>query len=322
MRAAPTNTPLQESGLDSRDVDICRQILAEGSKSFSAASLLLPSTMRDPASVVYAFCRQADDAADGPAGGREALERFVDRLDAIYGDRPLNTAVDRSFRVVAHRYGIVKEVPLALVEGLRWDLAQRVYQTRSDLIDYAVRVASTVGVMMTLLMGRRERATLLRAAQLGVAMQLTNIARDVGEDAQMGRLYVPRQWMRQAGIDPDQWLLKPVFHPALGRVVHWLLDDAEAFYQASRGGLLALPKRSQLGMRTAWYMYRDIGHMIERRAFNSVDARAFTRKRRKLYLMTRSAISSVLAPMRTKNITVPLPQADFLLDAITMREST
>ena len=89
----------------------------------------------------------------------------------------------------------------------------RRYETLQDLDAYAARVAGSVGAMMTLVMGQRAPEIVARACDLGVAMQLTNIARDVGEDARAGRLYLPLQWLREAGIDPDAWLAKPVFTP-------------------------------------------------------------------------------------------------------------
>ncbi len=105
----------------------------------------------------------------------------------------------------------------ALLEGFAWDAAGRRYDTLDDLLDYAARVAGAVGAMMAVLMGVRDPALLARACDLGVAMQLTNIARDVGEDARAGRLYLPLAWLREAGIDPDAFLADPALQSRFGR---------------------------------------------------------------------------------------------------------
>jgi 15-cis-phytoene synthase len=105
-----------------------------------------------------------------------------------------------------------RELPAALLEGFAWDAAGRYYETIDELHDYCARVAGSVGAMMALIMGVKNKQVLARACELGNAMQLTNIARDVGEDARNGRLYLPRSWMREAGIDPQAWLARSCIH--------------------------------------------------------------------------------------------------------------
>ena len=114
-------------------------------------------------------------------------------------------------------------IPEALIEGLEWDAEGRRFETLSDLYSYCARVAGTVGVMMTLVMGQRKPDIVARACDLGCAMQLTNICRDVGEDARAGRLYLPLSFMREAGLDPDEWLKNPVFNDQIAGIVRRLL---------------------------------------------------------------------------------------------------
>ncbi len=206
------------------DLVRCREILREGSKSFHAASLLLPARVRAPASAVYAFCRVADDAVDAvsPREAPASLERLRGRLDRAYAGAPNDHPVDRAFADVVRRYDIPRAVPDALLEGFAWDVEGRRYETLSDVLAYSARVASAVGVMMTLLMGPRARGVHARACDLGAAMQLTNICRDVGEDARNGRVYLPTDWLVEEGIDPDAFVRDPRFTPALGRVVRRL----------------------------------------------------------------------------------------------------
>ena len=178
----------------------CRTSIRQGSQSFYIASLLLPVEIREPAYAVYAFCRMADDLIDREAGGAAAIRDLGAMLDRIYSGYPGAHFVERGFADVVSTFAIPRAVPAALIEGLGWDAAGRRYDTLDDLIAYAVRVAGTVGFMMTLVMDRRDPHVLARACDLGVAMQLTNIARDIGEDAANGRLYMPGCWLRQAGV--------------------------------------------------------------------------------------------------------------------------
>ena len=128
-----------------------------------------------------------------------------------------------------------------------------------DVQAYAARVAGSVGAMMTVLMGIRDPATLARACDLGVAMQLTNIARDVGEDARSGRLYLPRAWLRAEGIDPDAWLAAPIFTPAIGHVVARLLRAADQLYRRAEDGIAGLPRGCRPAIFAARHIYAAIG---------------------------------------------------------------
>ena len=241
----------------------CRELICDGSKSFFAASTVLPAEVCQPAYALYAFCRVADDAVDLEGGEREAVERLRMRLDRAYEGRPLPDPVDRAFACVVHQYGMPRALPEALLEGLAWDAEGRHYEDLSDVYAYAARVAGAVGAMMSVLMGTREPAVIARACDLGVAMQLTNIARDVADDAREGRLYLPRAWMREAGLEPDAWLAAPVYDERLRRLVARLLASAEALYDRAAPGIDALPSGCRPGIHAARRIYREIGRAVE-----------------------------------------------------------
>ncbi len=177
----------------------------------------------------------ADDAIDGDGGHGHALARLRERLARAYDGRPLPIPADRALPELSRGSRIPRALPEALLEGFAWDAAGRRYADLAALHAYAARVAGSVGVMMALLMGARRPDALARACDLGVAMQLSNIARDVGEDARAGRLYLPLDWLREAGIDPERWLAAPVFDLALGSVVARLLRESDASLRP-RGG--------------------------------------------------------------------------------------
>jgi len=199
--------------IDPADLEYCRNVIRTGSLSFHAASKLLPGSVRDPALALYAFCRLADDEVDEGDNKARAVVDLQERLDLAYDGRPRNAPEDRAFASVIEEFDMPKELPQALLEGLAWDAMERQYHTLADLHGYCARVASAVGVMMCVLMRVRDADALARACDLGVAMQLTNIARDVGEDARMGRIYLPLEWLEEAGVEQGAFINAPQATP-------------------------------------------------------------------------------------------------------------
>lgn len=296
------------------DLAVCRASLAANSKTFHAASLLLPPGVRAPATVLYGFCRLADDTVDVGGGRRLALNQLRRRLDHVFEGRPQPVAADRALAAVVARYGIPRALLDLLMEGLAWDVEGREYETLDDVQDYAARVAGTVGAMMSLLMGVRDAPALARACDLGVAMQLSNIARDVGEDAAMGRLYLPRQWLREAGVDPIAWLAEPRFGPALAGVVQRLLDAADGLYARAAAGVASLPLACRPGINAARLMYAAVGHEVARAGCDSVSRRAVVPRHRKQHLLLRAALS--LWPAQGRLTEPPLAANRPLLAAV------
>jgi len=245
------------------DIAACRTMLRGGSRSFFAASLVLPRGIRESATGLYAFCRMADDAIDHGTDRPRALAELRNRLARIYAGDPVDIAADRAFADSVGRHGIPKSFPDALLEGFEWDSANRRYGDISELKAYGVRVAGSVGAMMAMVMGVRDPYLLGRACDLGVAMQLTNIARDVGEDARAGRLYLPLDWLRDAGIEAESWVARPVFDERVAGVVQRLLAAAEELYTRADAGITNLPSSCRPGMYAARLLYAEIA----RRAF-------------------------------------------------------
>jgi phytoene synthase len=293
----------------------CTELLRGGSRTFYAASLVLPRAVREPATALYAFCRLADDAID-LGGGMPALAQLRERLDRIYCGRPYAIAADCAFADVVERFSIPRTLPEALLEGIEWDVEGRRYETLEQLRAYAARVAGSVGAMMSILMGAREPAVLARACDLGVAMQLTNIARDVGEDARAGRIYLPLNFMREAGIDPDAWLARPVFSVALGTVTQRLLSEADDLYARAGSGVVNLPLSCQPGMHAARMLYAEIGREVERRGLDSVSRRAVVPVSRKAWLLAGALVTTLMS--RAGEIMPALPETRYLVDAAAM----
>lgn len=295
------------------DLADCRAMLRGGSRTFHAAARVLPRRVHRPATAVYAFCRVADDLIDA-GGGQAALQHLQARLDDIYAARPAPVPADRALAVVVARHAIPRALLDALLEGFAWDAAGRRYDTLEDLHAYAARVAGTVGAIMALLMGERSPAGVARACDLGIAMQLSNIARDVGEDARAGRLYLPLAWLREAGVDPDTWMQAPAFSPALGRVVARLLAAAESLYARADAGIAGLPLDCRPGIGAARRLYAEIGAEVAREGHDSVTRRAVVPGRRKLALLARSTAAALRPGAADQRPTVMAAQ--FLVDIV------
>lgn len=300
------------------DLEWCRAAIREGSYSFHAASRLLPSAVRDPALALYAFCRVADDEVDFGTNKAAAVLALRDRLDLAYAGRPRNAPADRAFATLIEDFDMPRELPEALLEGLAWDGMERRYATLGELRGYSARVASAVGAMMCVLMRVRDPKALARACDLGVAMQLTNITRDVGEDARAGRLYLPTDWLDEAGVDIDAFLADPQPTPDIRRIVRRLLAEADRLYQRSEAGIKGLPLAARPGIFAARHCYDAIGRQLARNGHDSVTRRAFTTRGQKIGLLGWSMIRAgavTILPQSAVIYAKPLDEVAFLVTA-------
>lgn len=251
-----------------RPAQLARRTIAHHSKSFALASRLLGPQLRDETAVVYAWCRRADDAIDTTTGahdGREELLRLTHELDVVY----LATSQDpvlAAFSSVVQARKIPRRYPAALLAGMRMDVIGTNYETTDQLIDYAYRVAGVVGLMMSHVFGVRDDNALVHAAHLGIAMQLTNICRDVAEDWQRGRLYIPDEILARHGARGLATQLgAPLTEPArtsLAGAVSEVLELADRYYASGARGESALPWRGAIAVRAARGVYSAIGTRI------------------------------------------------------------
>lgn len=300
------------------DMEACREAIRHGSLSFHAASKLLPASVRDPSLALYAFCRLADDAVDLQQEKAAAVLRLEERLERIYSGQPENAAADRAFARVVEEFDMPRALPDALLEGLAWDAMGRRYETLSELFDYSARVASAVGAMMCVLMRVRDPNALARACDLGVAMQLTNISRDIGEDALEGRIYLPLDWLEEAGLSPDRFLANPKPTKAIRQMTRRLVMQANRLYMRSEAGVAALPISSRTGIYAARFIYAGIGDQVQRSGYDSISSRARTSKVQKLGWVSVSAMRACLTVVMPRSAVLyarSLPETEFLVQA-------
>ncbi len=296
------------------DLAECRAMIKAGSKTFYTSSKLLPQRIRDAARQLYAFCRVADDVVDESDDIDAAVESLRVRLDAIYALKPEPYPADRAFADLALTYSIPRSLPDALIDGFAWDASGRRCKNASDVYAYSVRVAGAVGAMMAIIMRSRSPDAIARACDLGVAMQLSNIARDVGADAAIGRLYLPEEWLREVGIDPDVFLASPKPSPELTLVLQRLLKDADWFYERAISGIAMLPKRCRPAIHASRLLYSGIGHQVALNGYDSISRRAVVPKAKKIALLGK-AIQASLFTAGSRSYPV-LPEAAFIVDAV------
>lgn len=272
------------------------QAIAQGSQSFATAARLFDRRTRDDAVMLYAWCRYCDDVIDGQTLGHDQTGNFRDgqqyRLAVLRQQTAValcggqtNEPVFEALRRVVDRHQIPARHPEELLRGFEMDVVQRSYATIEDTLDYCYHVAGVVGVMMAMIMRARDPHVLDRACDLGIAFQLTNIARDVVEDARAGRCYVPADVLARHGIteiDPDDKAQRTQLYAAVVE----LLDLAEAYYQSAYQGLASLPPRSAWAIATARRVYRAIGTKLRTAGPNALDKRVSTTKAEKAALLS------------------------------------
>ena len=293
-----------------------RRSIAQGSKSFGAAAALFPRELREDVWQLYAWCRHCDDEIDGQDHGhtltllspeeREArLARLRDLTRRALANEPMDAPAFIAFQRVALRHQLDPAWPQELLDGFAKDVGGERFETLEDTLSYCWGVAGVVGVMMAQIMGARDLVVLRRAQDLGLAFQLTNISRDIVEDAKGGRVYLPAEALRRCGLEPEPDLLAaPGGWPGAFQVASELLDLAEAYYRSARVGLRALPFRSALAIAAARGVYRAIGRKLRRRGDAALDVRTSLSKPEILLQLARGVL--VAAWSRAERLT-PTP---------------
>lgn len=283
-------------------------VIERGSRSFAVATRLFEPAMRRDVMLLYTWCRHCDDLTDGQQLGHgnittastEMLEQMRAKSLAALAGEPSDELPYLALADLCRRHPIKRSLVEAHLRGFELDVVGWQPQTLDDTVLYCYHTAGTVGIMMANLMDIHETATLYRASDLGIGFQLTNIARDVVEDAAAGRCYLPEQWRTAAGLDIAD-LRDPAHHEQLFELVRRLIDEAEPYYQSAAVGLRALPRRAAWAVATARAVYRDIGHKLVRRGPDALGERTVTGASRKAWRVM-AALPTALAPRRRDSV--------------------
>jgi 15-cis-phytoene synthase len=272
-----------------KDFAVCRAYTRHFAKTFYFASHVLPREKRMAAYALYAFCRYADEIVDSPQAVADPelavrdLEVLCHRLKTIYSGGTVEEPKLRAFQATVQQYRIPVEYFIDLIRGVEMDLMKRTYRTFGELEEYCYCVASTVGMIMTKVFGAaHENEALEHAIELGKAMQLTNILRDVGEDCQRGRIYLPEEDLRMFGVTAED-LSRGDATPAFVELMKFQIRRARSFFRRAESGIPELTDDgSRLCVRLMSHTYAEILDVIETNGYDSLSRRAFVPLTRKI----------------------------------------
>ncbi len=277
------------------------KVIARGSKSFAAASRLFPGVLRRDVRLLYVWCRHCDDLTDGqhlghgriePADQQAIAKVRADSLAALRGSPPPQLPY-LALSELASRQTLPLHLVEAHIRGFELDAAGWQPRTLDDTIQYCYHTAGTVGMMMAGFMGVSDALILNRARDLGIALQMTNIARDVVEDARATRCYLPQSWLTAAGLS-IQDLTDLHNRERVFPLVQRMIDEAEPYYRSAALGFRALPHRASWAVASAGYIYRDIGQKILERGPEVLGRRVHIGPARKVWHIC-AAIPAALA---------------------------
>ncbi len=276
--------------------DYCRTVLERSGSSFGTAIAFLPSQKRRAMTAFYAFCRAVDDAVDDAPNPREARRNLVVwdyRLDAAFEGRPLEP-IGEEIAWVHRTFGLRKEHLALIIDGCRWDLFRSRYETFADLYAYCYRVASAVGLaVVTITSG--SSPVLLRYAELtGVAVQLTNIIRDIGEDARNGRIYLPREDRDMFGVSEED-ILRGNATPEFRRLIAFEAHRAHEFYRLAEAAAPREARRNLVFAETIRETYHALLRELERNRYPVFTERVSLPKRRKIAIAAKHLLFAALS---------------------------
>jgi phytoene synthase len=290
-------------------VEHARLSIKRGSQSFSAASQLFDNATRERAWLLYAWCRRADDIADNQDMGGELGDQtdLATRLDLIrrltalaFEGKPTGDPAFDALGVVAAEVGLTPQMAEDVIAGFQLDAEDWRPRTEADMLRYCYHVAGAVGVMMAVVMGvdPKDQETLDRANDLGLAFQLSNIARDIVEDDAVGRCYLPEIWLVEQDIEPGQHT-KPHHRKELAAMAARLVALVEKHEAAARVGAAKLPFRSRWAVLSAARIYGAIGRKVRARGAEAWASRTYVPRGEKALYGARAFLSAVINREKT-----------------------
>jgi 15-cis-phytoene synthase len=288
------------SGNASLDADYerCAQITRRSRSSFYYAFILLPPERRRALHAVYAFCRFVDDIADDEAIREPAmlLKRWREELDRVYDGTPTR-ALSRALADSARRFKIPRELFEEIINGVEMDLSRKRYETWDELRPYCYRVASALGLICIEIFGYRNPSAKVYAENLGLALQLTNILRDVREDAGRGRIYLPLEDLARFGVSEEE-ILGGVYSPNFVRLMRFEAERAQQLYSAAQNALAPEDRGTLLTAEAMRLIYAAILERIIKSNYRVLDRRHSLSAPHKLYLVGRAWAEGRLGALR------------------------
>ena len=304
----PLSSPNSDRELDLKAArSFARTLIRSYSKSFYAASLLLPRSLREDVHCLYAFCRHTDNIVDAPRlRGREELQHELDvwreELHMAYRTGESQHPVVNGFVHVANKHAIEVDLPMDLVQGVEMDLLIDRYETFQDLYRFCYRVASVVGLMMTKVIGARDQAAYEHAEQLGIGMQLANILRDVGEDWRLRRkIYLPLEDLRAHGVS-ESAIAGATMSPEIRDLLKFEVDRARSYFWGAHKGIPMLVRDGRFAIEAAARLYGGFLTEIEKNQYDVFSRRPVVGTLKKLRALVDSYLRHTLLSGRRDRV--------------------
>lgn len=308
-------SPNADAGLDRIPARAYARLLTRTySKSFYLATQFMPKGKRDDVYAVYAFCRYTDNIVDAPRGRDRAmvkneLDQWRAELQQAYDSGESQHPVLSVFVPLLHRHAIPRQLALELIDGVEMDLTVDRYESFAELQTFCYHVASVVGLMMTYVFGYRDHRAFPFAEALGIAMQLTNILRDVDEDWRLrGKVYLPLEELRAFGVSVEDIAARRMT-PELRRLIAAQVRRAHSYFEYAEQGIPLLSRHGRAAVRAASRLYREILHEIERMDHDVFSRRPVVSTSRKFRTLGRMAAGSWL-PSTRSTVSEILPSPD------------
>jgi phytoene synthase len=270
------------------DYERCAQVTRRSRSSFYYAFILLPAERRRALHAVYAFCRFIDDIADDESIREPALllKRWREELDRVYAGAPTR-ALSRALADSARRFNIPRELFEEIINGVEMDLSRKRYQSWEELRPYCYRVASALGLICIEIFGYRNPSAKLYAENLGLALQLTNILRDVREDAERGRIYLPLEDLARFNVSENE-ILGGVYSPNFISLMDFEARRARELYALAQSELAPEDRATLLTAEAMRLIYAALLGRIIKSNYRVLDRRHSLSAPHKLYLVGRA----------------------------------
>ena len=270
-------------------IQYSESVIKHYAKSFYFASSFLPRDKKFGAYAVYCFCRYADNVVDNPRNRtieeiKIELDHFRNELDLSYKYGESEHPALSAFAHYARKYSIPREYAFDLVDGVEMDLEIKSYESFDDLYVFCYKVASTVGLMMSMVLGVNGDKALLHAEELGIAMQITNILRDIKEDKDMDRIYVPKEDLRKFNVS-EQMIENEIFNSDFESFMKFYVEKAESYYEKGNKGIPMIDKDGRFAIQTASKIYAGILVKIKENNYNPFKERAAVKKSKKFAIL-------------------------------------
>ncbi len=281
-----------------------RLLTSYWSKSFYFSARFLPKEKRWATYALYGFCRFVDNLIDNPRNRPKQqliseIACFRRELRLAYRWGESEHPILKPFILVTKTYRIPIEYPLDLLKGVQMDIETIRYDTFDDLYLFCYRVASVVGLMMTHIMGYKNNNAFEYAEKLGIAMQLTNILRDVKEDKDMGRIYLPLEELEQFGITEDD-VFKENFNDQFRLLIKFQVERADSYYREADKGIPMLTTASQFSIYSASKIYQGILRKIEQREYNPFVGRVYVPFTEKVGILMHEVLRTGFAMLKER----------------------